>query len=348
VITATLLAGLKSRGHDVILFCRPGSPLQDRMASVVPCFATLRGFDANPVAVVQTARELRRAQTDLLVTVTTRDPRIAGVAARMLGIPVVLRQPVRAGFRTRLRHRLFYDLIPTHYIANSHATRSAMLESASWLDPAAVSVVHNGIDVGRFASATPADLGVPPHAITIGFVGRLELAKGIQELMQAWPIIASRLPDAHLIMIGGGGDAESAFLHWSVKAQRVHVLGSRRDMPEVMAALDVLAMPSHAEGFGIATVEAMAAGAAVVVSAGGALPELIDDHVEGRIVPVRDANALAEAIIAVAGNASLREAMGRAALARAKRDFDVSRMIDNYEQLFERISGARASGQPRR
>jgi glycosyltransferase involved in cell wall biosynthesis len=73
---------------------------------------------------------------------------------------------------------------------------------------------------------------------------------------------------------------------------------------------------------------------------------LIDDHVEGRVVPVCDASALAEAVIAVAGSELLRREMGIAARSRAKRDFDISRMIDDYERLFERISSARVSGPP--
>jgi glycosyltransferase involved in cell wall biosynthesis len=344
VITATLLDGLRARGHEVILLCRKGSAIQNRMTSVVPCFTTLGGFDANPVAVAKTMRVLRRSRTELLVTITPRDPRMAGVAAKLLGVPVVLRQPVRAGFRARFRHRLFYELIPSHYIANSHATRAAMLESASWLDPDTVSVVHNGIDVDRFAGAAPADLGVPVGAIVVGFVGRLETAKGMEELMQAWPIVAAQVRHAHLVIVGNGGNAESRFVQWAVGMPRVHVLGPRRDMPAVMSAIDVLAMPSHNEGFGLAVAEAMAAGAAVVATNAGALQELLDDNVEGRVVPARDAAALAEAIIAVAGNESLRKAMGRAGHARAKRDFDVSRMIDEYERIFETIRNARGSG----
>jgi glycosyltransferase involved in cell wall biosynthesis len=305
----------------------------------------LGGFDANPVALARSMTALKRAAAEILVTITPRDPRTAGVAARMLGIPVLLRQPVRAGFRTKLRHRFFYQAIPTHYVANSNATRSAILASASWVDPAAVSVVHNGVDIDHFATATPADLGVPPGALTIGFVGRIEVAKGIRELMAAWPIIASNIAEAHLVVVGTAGDAEGEFTAWSLGRDRVHVLGPRRDMPAVMAAIDLLALPSHNEGFGLAVIEAMAARAAIVVADGGALRELVDDGVEGRVVPVGDSSALAGAIIEIAGNASLREAMGAAAHARARRDFSVERMIDEYERLLRRIRTGRASGQ---
>lgn len=346
VITATLIDGLMSRGHDVCLLCRPQSELHKRLSSRVPAFPILGGFDANPVAVARALTTMRRLRSELLVTITPRDPRIAGVAARMLGIPVLLRQPVNAGFRTRWRHRLFYGLIPNHYVANSRATRATMLASSRWLDPAAVSVIHNGIDVERFANAARADLSLPADAITIGFVGRLEAAKGIHEMMRAWPGIISRVPNAYLVVVGGGGDAESAFTAWARNAERVRVLGPRRDMPAVMAAIDILAMPSHSEGFGLAVVEAMAAGKPVVAANGGALPELLDDNVEGRIVPVRDANALSEAIIAIADDDALRASLGTAARLRAARDFDVARMLDDYEMLFVRVTSARASGPP--
>jgi glycosyltransferase involved in cell wall biosynthesis len=344
VITATLLDGLQSRGHDVVLLCRPRSEIHKRLSSRIKTLAVLGGFDANPVGVARTMMSMRHARTELLVTITPRDPRVAGVAARLLGIPVLLRQPISAGFRTRLRHRLYYRHVPAHYVANSNATRNAMLGSAPWLDPDRVSVVYNGIDVDRFADAAPADLGLPADAITVGFVGRLETAKGIREMMQAWPSIAERVPNAYLIVVGGGGDAESPFTAWAPRAERVRVLGPRRDMPAVMAAIDILAMPSHNEGFGLAAVEAMAAGAPVVAANAGALPELVDDNVEGRLVPVRDTAALADAVAMIANDRAIRESMGHAARARAKRDFDVSRMLDAYERLFERITSEPAAG----
>jgi glycosyltransferase involved in cell wall biosynthesis len=117
----------------------------------------------------------------------------------------------------------------------------------------------------------------------------------------------------------------------------VHRLGFRDDMHNVLAAFDIFVMPSHFEGFGIVLVEAMATGAAVIASAASNLPELVQDGVEGLLVPVRDAAALAAAIISLCSDRELRETMARAARERARRDFSLDRMLGEYEALLQEI-----------
>jgi glycosyltransferase involved in cell wall biosynthesis len=338
VMTAAFLRGLRSRGHDVELLCRPGSPFLARIGSEVACHPTLGGFDANPVAVLRSLRVLARFRPDVLVTMTQKDPRIAGVAARILGVPVLLRQPMDLGFRRTRHHRLFYGAIPTHYVANSQATRRSMIASVDWLDPADVTVIYNGIDVERFAGAKPADLLLPERGVKIGFVGRFEDRKGIRELMHAWPTIAASVADAHLVLAGEGGVLDDEVRAWAARAERVQRIGFREDMSAVMAALDILVMPSHFEGFGIVLVEAMSAGVLVVASRASNLPELMDDGVEGLLVPVGDAAALASAVTELARDPAWRATMGRAGLRRARQDFRVERMLDEYEALLFSIA----------
>lgn len=337
VMTAAFLNGLAGRGHEVTLLCRPRSPFIARLGPEISCHETLGGFDANPWAVFRSARALARSRPDLLVTMTQKDPRTAGVAARLLGIPVVLRQPMDLGFSRSLHHRFFYGVIPGHYIANSKATRDSMIRSAPWLDPSDVAVIYNGIDVEAFASAKPADLGVPDGPLTIGFVGRFEERKGIVELMGAWPKVAAAVGNARLVLAGSGGGLDAEVRRWAEVTGNVHAIGFRDDMAAVMKSFDILVVPSHFEGFGIVIAEALAAGVPVVASRASNLPELLDDGVEGRLVPVRDADALADAVIELAQAEGLRTRMGAAGQARARRDFRTERMVDEYEALFQSI-----------
>ena len=337
VITAMLLRGLHSRGHDVALLCRRSSPFLERLGAELPCHATLGGFDANPRAVLLSMRALRRARAQVMVTMTRKEPRTAGIAARLLRTPVLLRESTDIEFRRTIRHRFYLGMVPTHYVANSLSTRRTMLASAKWLAPADVGVIYNGIDVERFARAEPARLGIPAGALTVGFAGRFEPRKGIVELMAAWEIVARSVPEAHLVLVGAGGALEADVTAWADDHDRVHRLGFRDDMPAVVAAFDIFVMPSHFEGFGIALVEAMATGAAVIASAASNLPELVQDGVEGLLVPVKDAEALASAIIALCGDGEKRQTMARAARERARRDFSMDRMIDEYEALLLEI-----------
>jgi glycosyltransferase involved in cell wall biosynthesis len=129
-------------------------------------------------------------------------------------------------------------------------------------------------------------------------------------------------------------------------APRVHWLGFRKDVPSLMKAFDVLVAPFHREGFGLVIAEAMAVAVPVVASRGGALQELMDDGVEGRLVPVGDAAALAAATIQVASDRALRERLGAAGRLRVQRDFTWERVIRDHEEMLAELVGrtSRADG----
>lgn len=342
VMTEVFARGFRARGHDVVILCRRGAAVLERLGGEFPCEPVLGGFDLNPRAVAGSALALRRHRSEVLMTMTQKDPRTAGPAARLVGVPLVVRHPMDVPFRPEPHHRFYYGWLPAHLIANSHATRRTMLASAPWLAPERVTVIHNGVDVERFAAAAPADLGLPAGAVAVGFVARFEARKGIQDLAAAWPAVAEHVPAAHLVLVGEGGDLEAQMRARLTPPRRAHWLGFRRDIPAVMKALDVLVLPSHNEGFGLVVAEAMAAGTPVVASRASNLPELLDDGVEGRLFEVGNAESLAAALAAVAGDAAARERMGRAGEARVRRQFSVGRMLERYEAVL----GAVAAGAP--
>lgn len=343
VVTETLARGLAARGHRVVLLCRPGSPFPERLGGDVACEPVPAGFDLNPLSVGRSALALRRHRAQVVMTMTQKDPRVTGPAARLLGIPVVVRHPMDVPLRSRLRHRLFYGWLPAHSVANSRATRDTVVGSVGWLDPAEFSVIYNGIDVERIASVPPVELGLPEGAVAVGFVGRFDARKGVTELAEAWPRIAAEIPYAHLLLAGRGGDREDEVRERLRDAPRVHWLGFRADVPAIMRALDLLVLPSHREGFGLVVAEAMAAGTPVVAARASNLPELVDDGVEGGLFQVGSPEALAARVIELARDRAGRERMGRAAAARARRDFSVERMLDEYEVLFTRIIARRGA-----
>lgn len=332
-MTDVIARGLQARGHSVVVLCRPGSPLMLRLHGQVHCESARTGFDLNPVAIGGCMRVLREHRPEVLMTMTQKDPRIAGAAARLLGIPVVVRHPMDVPFRPSLLHRFLFGWLPSLLIANSRATRRTMLQSAPWLKADDVIVIHNGIDVRPIEEAAPADLGLPAGAIVIGFAGRFEARKGIRELVAAWPRIALSIPEAHLVLVGAGGAEEGEARTRLAGVPRVHWLGFRSDIAAVMQGLDVLVMPSRKEGFGLVLAEAMAAGTAVVASNATNFPELIDNGVEGRLFEVGNPAALADAVISLARDPVARERMGRAAMRRIRRDFQLDRMLDRYERV---------------
>src|SRR5207237_9553082 len=113
----------------------------------------------------------------------------------------------------------------------------------------------------------------------VGNVGRLALQKGQRHLIAAMPLLLERVPRAHLVL-AGRGDPEGYLRDLALEvgvAERVHVLGPRKDVPALMHALDVFAMPSIWEGFGLVLLEAMAAGRPIVASQVATIPEIVMD-----------------------------------------------------------------------
>jgi glycosyltransferase involved in cell wall biosynthesis len=338
VVTEALLLGLAGRGYEPVLLCRPDSPFAGRLPPEIPLEEVPTGFDANPRAVARAVAVLRRRRPALLMTMTMKDPRIAGVAAGLVRVPLVVRHPMDVPLRNTLRHRVFYGRLPAHSVANSRATRDTVVGSVPWLRAEDFTVIHNGVDLARIAAARPAALGLPEGEVAIGFLGRFERRKGVMELAEAWARVAPRAPRAHLVLAGAGGDRVDALRARLASLPRVRWLGYRDDAAAVVRALDVLVLPSRHEGFGLVVAEAMAAGTPVVVSRATNLPELVEDGVEGLHADPSDPDSLAEALLRLALDAELRARMGAAAAARARRDFGVERMLDEYEALFLRFA----------
>ncbi|HYW09302.1 MAG TPA: glycosyltransferase family 4 protein [Longimicrobium sp.] len=331
VVTEALAVGLQARGHHVAVLCRPASPLEERLRGKVELEPVVRGMDLNPLGIARCIAALRRHRPDVVLTLMEKDVRLTGPAAFSLGIPVVVRRANDRPLKRSPHFRVLYGWLPALHVANSQATRRTMLASAPWLWPEAVRVIHNGLDAAALASLAPAALELP-DGVRIGFVGRFDERKGILNLAHAWPIIAAALPGAQLVMVGKGREEERARAALR-GAEGVHFLGYRADAAAVIAALDVLAVPSHWEGFGLVAAEALAVGTPVVAADASSLPEIVRDGIEGRLVPPRDPEALAAALIELGRDAGLRARMAAAGRERIRDHFSLDVMIGRYEAV---------------
>ena len=338
VVTWSLLTGLRRRGHDVLVFCRPDSVLQQRLSEAdIPHAAILGGLDLSPSVLLRCVRALRRFRADVVLTLKDKDLRLTAVAARLLGIPVIVCHGTDRPLKNEARYRFFFGRIATDHVAVSEAVRKTLLESAPWLKRP-ITVIYNGIDVAEIDAAAPLDLALPADAVTVGFVGHFEGRKGYLDFAQAWQLAAEQCPNGHAI-IAGQGRREPDFRAALEGAPRVQWLGFRSDVPAVMKALDVFVLPSRFEGFGLVLVEAMAAGAACIAYNSSNMPEIISDGVEGWLVPLGDVPALAGAIVQLCADKALRSRMGAAARAAAVARFSAERMIVDYEAEIARITG---------
>ena len=196
-------------------------------------------------------------------------------------------------------------------------------------------VIYPGIDVSLFPETRRAHQGM-----VVGTACRLEPVKGLSYLLQAVAALTREFRDVRLEIAGEGSlraslEQESRQLGLS---GRITFLGWRDDLPSIMAGWDLFVMPSLDEGFGLAVLEAMAAGLPVIASAAGGICELVQDGETGWLVPPANPDELALRARALILDHQMREAMGIAGRERALRQFPLSRMTEQtiavYEGLF--------------
>lgn len=212
-------------------------------------------------------------------------------------------------------------------------------------DPARVRRVYHGMEptvtqaLERDGQRIRADLGLETVDFLVGNVGRLALQKGQRHLIAAMPLLLERVPRAHAV-IAGRGDLEEYLRDLSLEvgvADRVHVLGPRRDVPALMHAMDVFAMPSIWEGFGLVLLEAMAAGRPIVASRVATIPEVVAEGETGLLVPAGDPVALADALAELAHDPERARRLGEAGRQRLRQQFSIEKMVGDTELLYREL-----------
>jgi glycosyltransferase involved in cell wall biosynthesis len=238
-----------------------------------------------------------------------------------------------------------------------HVSASERREGAELrvIDPRRQVVIPNGIDPAPHRAARLAggaavrdELGIG-GAPLIGAVGLLNEAKGHLDLIAALALVRRDVPDAVCVIAGEGAlrRALEAKAHELGLASAVRLVGHRRDVPAILAALDVFAMPSLWEGMPYALLEAMATSLPAVVSDVNGCRDVVETGRTGLLVPPRDPAALAAALVALLRDPERRVAMGRAAAACVDAEYTLDVMIDRHVKLFEDVAAQRAAARQR-
>jgi len=276
-----------------------------------------------------------------------------GFAARLLGVPHVLHYRGN----TLDRPKPVFDALTAvwtttadHVYCISHATAGVFARRGR---TAKVEVLHNPIDVARFAAAprvpdVRASLGASAATPLVGTVGRLHPRKDVETFLRAAAIVAAQLPDVRFAVVGSAEASVELSYQQRLTAltaelgigDRVTFAGARRDIPAVMAALDVFVLSSRHEGFGRVIAEAMAAGRSVVVSDEGAPPELVEANRYGLCARPGDAGDFARHILSLLTNPAAAAAMGARARTRAA-DFDASAVAGRVRARYDQLTAPR-------
>ena len=308
-------------------------------------------------AVWELARIARAHQSALIHTNGIKAHLLGGLAGRMLLKPVVWHVrdfPPEGANGVALSAAA--KTLPKLVFTNSDAVSAALRRRAAPRAP--VVTLYNAVDLETFnprrsGAKVRAELQIENGAPLVGMVAHLTPWKGHADFLRMARAVALQVSGVRFLVSGGpiyeteghAGYEESLRSQAAELgiADRVKFLGIRTDIPEIMAALDVLVhCPTAPEPFGRAVAEAMAAGKPVVAAREGGVPELVDDERTGLLVPVGDLTAFTAAVRRLLEDNGLRQRLGSAGRQRAEQMFDIKahaeKVLENYRPLTSRLS----------
>lgn len=271
------------------------------------------------------------------------------VAARWLGLPHIMTMHGGTFYRHNARRRPAMRLAAalSDAVIGVGRTTSDLLEADLRLPAASVLTIPNGINPPRIGTSTlRAELGLGRNDRLLLAVGNLYAVKGHDDLVRALRLIGDEYPTAHVAIAGRGEQAHALTLlaRRLALGDRVHLLGVRSDVGNLLASADLFVHPSISEGLPLAVLEAMSAGRPVIATDVGDVSTVLARGEAGRLVPSGDAPALAQAIRELLSDPVAADRLSRAATARVQAEYTLERMVQRYSSVYlSALEGARRS-----
>ncbi len=348
---AYLARGLASRGHEVFAALAPGALLAAELdalpAGNIHTLPLRNALDIK--SALRLGQIAREREVDLIHAHAARDYPLAAFAAR--------RYP-RA--RLVITRHVPFALSGLHRLALSNVSRvvcvsggvARRLREQHIFDEEKIVVVPNGVEFARYDAALAGfdrdeyrRAALRTNArLVVGTVGELSDTKGQDVFLRAAAGVARRLADVDFFVVGEDNSHDGRTrrrLEEIVEEEhlrgRVHFRGHAPDLPRLLAALDIYVSASRAEAFGLATVEAAACGACVVVTGTDGSREIVTDGATGRLVPVGDAEALAAALVELLEDEGERARLSANASASVRERFSLGRIVEETEKVYRSV-----------
>ena len=349
--------GLRSIGQRAALVAHPDGELRRRAAEGLDLIPIAPRMEMDLSAAWKFSRIIKRLQPDVI---HAHDPHGVALAALALSIgsgaanrstgsrqgasmpALVAARRVDFHLKGNSFSRWKYRQVDC-FIAASEAIRQMLVGDGVPADHTVT--VHEGIDVEHVIAAPAVNVHeafwLPHGSPVVGNVAALVPHKGQRYLIDAAHLVVQQVPDARFVILGEGELREH--LEKQVREHHLekHVLlpGFRTDVLGCLKGFDLFVMSSVTEGLGTSLLDAMACARPIVATRAGGIPEIVEDGVNGLLVPARDHHALAEAIVRALKDADLRDRMGEAGFARVSERFTDERMVSETAGVYARVAG---------
>jgi len=334
----TLIKGLNLSKFEPVIFCPSEGNFVDLLRE--SDFETYV-FPPKPGAILRFYKFIKKRQVDLIhCNAGASKPSFYGaIAAKLASIPFIwhVRVLEDGGWREWIIGNLSTKII---------AISKAVAEKFCWLNSNKVTIVWNSVELSRFNLDISGDkirdeFDISPDCFLVGIIGRLSCKKGINYFIKACKLVEDKNKNARFLIVGQESSEEKGYKAKLILliqklglTDKVIFSGFREDIPEIISALDVLVLTSISEGFGRVVIEAMAMAKPVVATNAGGIPDIVIDGETGILVPVKDPEAIANAVIEILSNTQKAELMGRQGRKRVEQFFTVEAHVEEIQKLY--------------
>jgi glycosyltransferase involved in cell wall biosynthesis len=357
-VFSQIIRGLDKERFGVFVASNPGGIFEKKLTEV--------GIKINPVRM--TNRYNLGIISRLKKIIKTKDVQIvhsqggradffARIAARIANVPIIISSMAMLveGYDVSRSRKGLYVLIDrwterwvNKFTVLSEAMRRSLIERHK-IPPENIVKIYNGIEIEEYNPDLKEvknkklegkrALGLKNDVPVIGAIGRLVWQKGFEYLIRAAPEVLKKCPEARFLIVGEGPLKNKLILTGEKLnvADRITFTGFRSDIKEILASIDVLAMPSLLEGLPMVLLEAMAMAKPIVATRIDGITEVLENSKTGLLVPAKNSHALAEAIVGILDDKAKANFFGQNAREAAKEKFSVKKMVEQIELAYEKL-----------
>jgi glycosyltransferase involved in cell wall biosynthesis len=337
------LEWMRAHGHWIALAAHPDSQIARRARDAGMTFYALRTHKALlPFEVARLAAWLLAHRVQIVNTHSSNDGWLAGLAARLSGARLIRSRHIEVDYPNRFWSGFAFRTLPHHVITTSQRIADRLVDELG-VPRARADCMATGVDLAKFDPAAKGtlreELNVPPGVPLIGMISVLRSWKGHLTLLDAMATLQKKAP-IHLAIAGEGPMRRDlpARIEKLGLSDCVTLLGHRTDVPNLLASLDVLVLPSYAhEGIPQIILQAQAMARPIAATRIGGIPEVVEDGKTGLLVEPKDAPALAAAIGRLLDESSFARGLGENGRRQIEEEYSLDAMGERLLALYEKL-----------